>query len=249
ESALPREGKVSFASCTQGLAGLAIAGPRSRELLARLTRAPVDAGAFRFMDIRDLPVGLARALVARVSYTGDLGYELWCEPGVQLHLLDALMAAGQDLGLRPFGSRALNALRLEKGYGSWAREYRPIYGPLEAGLSRFVAYDKPADFVGKDAALAERASGGARRIGTFIVETRRTDVIGDEPIWFDGRVCGWVTSGGYAHASGVSVAVGYVDKAFAGQDGPWEIEILGERFPARWQRVPLFDPDGRRLRG
>ena len=249
EAALPREGKVAFASCTQGLAGLAIAGPRSRELLARLTRAPVDAEAFRFMDIRDLPVGLARALVARVSYTGDLGYELWCEPGVQLHLLDALIAAGQDLGLKPFGSRALNALRLEKGYGSWAREYRPIYGPLEAGLSRFVAYDKPAEFVGKGAALAERASGGTRRIGTFIVETRRTDVIGDEPIWFDGHVCGWVTSGGYAHTSGVSVAVGYVDKAFAGQDGPWEIEILGERFPARWQRVPLFDPDGRRLRG
>ena len=185
----------------------------------------------------------------RVSYTGDLGYELWCEPSSQVHLFDTLMNAGADLGIRLFGSRALNALRLEKSYGSWAREYRPIYSPLEAGLERFVALGKPADFIGKAAATLEAAEGGHRRLRTFIVETDTTDVIGDEPIWHGDTVCGWVTSGGYAHASALSVAVGYVAKELADSDGPWSIEILGQRRRARLQRTPLFDADGKRLHG
>jgi dimethylglycine dehydrogenase len=230
------------------MAGLAIAGPRARELLGRVTVADVSNAAFRFMDIRPLPIGLATALVGRVSYTGDLGYEIWCDPLVQLHLFDVLMDAGRDLGLRPIGSRALNSLRLEKGYGSWAREYRPVYGPLEAGLDRFVAMDKSTAFIGQDAARRERAEGGTRRLRVFIVDAGRSDVIGDEPIWHGDRVHGWVTSGGYAHAAGVSVALGYVDKDIAESDGPWSIEILGERFPARMQRIPLFDPEGRRQR-
>ena len=246
---LPEDGSVHLTSETATMAGLAIAGPLSRELLARLTHEPVDNASFRFMDIRRMAVGMATALVGRVSYTGDLGYELWCSPGHQLHLFEAIEAAGADLGLRFFGSRALNSLRVEKAYGSWAREYRPVYGPLEAGLERFVAYDKPAAFIGQAAAREELVTGGKRRLRTFIVDTQRTDVIGDEPVWHGEKVCGWITSGGYAHASGVSVALGYVDKELADSDGPWSIEILGERFPARLQRVPLFDADGKRQRG
>lgn len=242
---LPTDGSVQVVSETAALAGLAIAGPRSRELLSRLTHESVDNAAFRFMDIRRMAIGMATALVGRVSYTGDLGYELWCSPGHQLHLFAAIEAAGADLGLRLFGSRALNSLRLEKAYGSWAREYRPVYGPLEAGLERFVAHDKPAAFIGQAAAREELATGGKRRLRTFLVETQRTDVIGDEPVWHGERVCGWITSGGYAHGSGVSVALGYVDKDLAESDGPWSIEILGRRFPAQLQRVPLFDPDGK----
>jgi dimethylglycine dehydrogenase len=214
-----------------------------------VTAADVANEAFRFMDIRRLAIGMAAALVGRVSYTGDLGYELWCEPEYQLHLFEALRAAGSDLGLRLVGSRALNSLRLEKSYGSWAREYRPIYGPLEAGLDRFVAFDKATPFIGQEAARQEQANGGTRRLRTFVVDTARTDVIGDETIWFGEQVRGWVTSGGYAHGCGVSVALGYVDKDIAESDGPWSIEILGERFGARMQRVPLFDPAGQRQRG
>lgn len=246
---LPEDGSVQVTSETATMAGLAIAGPRSRELLARITHEPVDNAAFRFMDIRRMAVGMATALVGRVSYTGDLGYELWCSPGHQLHLFEAIEAAGADLGLRFFGSRALNSLRVEKAYGSWAREYRPVYGPLEAGLDRFVAYDKPAAFIGQAAAREELVTGGKRRLRTFIVDTQRTDVIGDEPVWHGEKVCGWITSGGYAHASGVSVALGYVEKELADSEGPWSIEILGQRFPARLQRVPLFDADGKRQRG
>lgn len=249
EQHLPTDGTVEVQSRTNALAGLAIAGPRARELLGRVTTADVANEAFRFMDIRRLPIGMASALVGRVSYTGDLGYEIWCESEYQLHLFETLMNAGKDLGVRPFGSRALNSLRLEKSYGSWAREYRPIYGPLEAGLDRFVALDKATPFIGQEAAQQEQANGGTRRLRTFIVDTTRTDVIGDEPIWFSDQVRGWVTSGGFAHGSGLSLALGYVDKDIAECDGPWSIEILGARFPARMQRVPLFDSAGQRQRG
>jgi dimethylglycine dehydrogenase len=158
------------------------------------------------------------------------------------------MEAGAEFDIRLFGLRALNALRLDKSYGSWAREYRPLYGPLDAGLGRFVAVSKEADFIGKDAARKEKAEGGALRLRTFIIEARDADVIGDEPIYHSGAVCGWVTSGGYAHASGVSVAVGYVPKAIADEASGWSIELLGEMLPARLQLQPLFDADGSHMR-
>lgn len=247
-SQLPSDSTVSLTAHGGAMVGLALAGPRSREVLAAVTHADVSAQSFKFMDIRRLPIGLANAWVGRVSYTGDLGYEIWCEPQYQNHILSALQQAGQAHGLRLFGSRALNALRLEKSYGSWAREYRPIYGPEEAGLGRFVALNKQADFIGKAAAQEEQRSGGKLRLRTFVIETERADVIGDEPIWLDGQVRGWVTSGGFAHASGVSVAMGYVAREVADAIGPWAIELLGKKCPAKLQLTPLFDPQGQRMR-
>src|SRR5690606_3139110 len=148
-----------------------------------------------------------------------------------------------------FGSRALNALRLEKNYGSWGREYRPIYDPVEAGLDRFVAYSKPVDFIGKTVALQTRTSGGKLRLRSFVVDAHDADVIGDEPIWFRGEVRGWVTSGGYAHNAGRSVALGYVPKEIADEVEGFEIEILGKRHKARLQASPLFDANLERMRG
>ncbi len=192
---------------------------------------------------------MASALVGRVSYTGDLGYEIWCHPSNLVHVFEALLSAGAEFDIRLFGTRALNALRLQKAYGSWAREYRPIYSPLEAGLDRFVALDKAAQFIGKQAAQREQETGGRLRLRCFVVATDDADVIGDVPIWRDGAVCGWVTSGGFAHDSNVSVALGYVPKEIADESEGWMIEILGERYPARLQRRALFDPDGKRLTG
>jgi len=246
---LPEDGSVTLTAHATSLAGLAIAGPRARDLLSRVTSADVSAGAFRLMDARRLPIGLTSALVGRVSYTGDLGYELWCDPAYQVHLFDTLMAAGADLGIRLFGSRALNAMRLEKAYGSWAREYRPIYSPIEAGLDRFVAFDKEAPFIGREAARKEQASGARMRLRCFVAEVETADVIGDEPIWHGETVRGWVTSGGFAHNAGVSVAMGYVHREVADESGPWSIEILGRRYPAHLQPQPLFDPEGTRMRG
>jgi dimethylglycine dehydrogenase len=250
EQHLPGDGSVSLSAHATSLTGLAIAGPRSRELLSRVTKADVSAQAFRHMDVRRLPIGLTSALVGRVSYTGDLGYEFWCDPGDQLHLFETLLAGGAALGLRLFGSRALNSLRLEKAYGSWAREYRPIYSPVEAGLERFVALDKPTGFIGRDAARAAHRDGGRYRLRCFVVDVDRADVIGDEPVWHGESVRGWVTSGGYAHNAGASVAMAYVDKEIAADESAaWTVEILGQRQSARLQLLPLFDPDGSRMRG
>ena len=249
EKHLPGDESVNIEARGLSLVGIAIAGPKARKLLETVTRANVSNTAFPFMAIRRMDIGMAPCLVSRVSYTGDLGYEIWMAPEYQRHIYERLMSAGEEFGIGLFGSRALNALRLEKNYGSWAREYRPIYGPLEAGLDRFVAYGKEADFVGKAAALAEREQGGRLRLRSFVVDAVDADVIGDEAIWFDGAVRGWVTSGGYAHHSGKSVAMGYVPREIADAETGFEIELLGRRLPARIQATPLFDANFERMRG
>jgi len=249
EAHLPKDDSVQIEALGQKLTGLAIAGPKAREVLAKVTRADVSNAAFPFMAVARMDIGMAPCLVGRVSYTGDLGYEIWVAPEYQRAAYHALTAAGAEFGIGLFGSRALNALRLEKNYGSWGREYRPIYGPLEAGLDRFVAYGKEADFIGKAAALAERKQGGKLRLRAFIVDADDADVIGDEPIWFGGAVRGWVTSGGYAHHSKKSVAIGYVPKEIADESDGFEIELLGKRLAARIQAAPLFDVNFERMRG
>ena len=245
---LPDDASVKIAAHGAGLTGLSIAGPNARSVLAQLADADVSADAFRFMDIRRMTLGMAPALVGRVTFTGDLGYEIWVAPEYQRRLFTALIEAGEPFGIRPFGLRALNALRLEKNFGGWAREYRPVYTADEAGLGRFVALTKDADFIGKQAAQAHRDDGGKLRLCTFVVESKDADVIGDEPIWMNGDVVGWVTSGGYAHNAGKSVAMGYVPKELADTDDGWRIELLGEMLPAALQRQPLFDANGSRMR-
>jgi dimethylglycine dehydrogenase len=204
---------------------------------------------FRFMEMKQVSVGLVECLVGRVSYTGDLGYEIWMEAENQRSVFQTLMQEGESLGIGLFGLRALNSLRLEKNFGSWAREFRPIYGPMEAGLNPFVAYDKEADFIGKEIARKEKEEGGNLRLRTFVVDAKDADVIGDEPIWHGGEVKGWVTSGGFAHGSGVSMAMGYVPREIADQTSGWEIEILNERCSCKLQPKPLFDPEAKIMRG
>lgn len=249
ERHLPEDGSVRAEALGLGKVGLSIAGPEARRVLEKVTRADVSNGAFPFMAIRRMDVAMAPCLVGRVSYTGDLGFELWMAPEYQRQVLDALLGAGEAFGVGLFGARALNSLRLEKGYGSWAREFRPIYGPLEAGLDRFVAYDKAADFIGKEAALAEKRDGGKLRLCSFAVDAIDADVIGDEPIWHRGAVKGWVTSGGYAHHCAMSLAMGYLPKEIAAETDGFEIEFLGRRHAARRLGGVLFDPDFARMRG
>lgn len=248
---LPAEGGVVVRALGLSLAGLSIAGPKARDVLAKVTDDDVSPGAFRFLDFRPrMQVGLVEAMVGRISFTGDLGYEIWLQAEHQVALFEALWEAGQEFGIRPFGSRALLSLAREKGFGTWAREFRPIYGPFEAGLGRFVDLGK-CDFIGRDAAAEEQRRGPALvRVG-FTVEANTADAIGDEAIWRDGEVVGWVTSGGYCHVAARSYATGYVRApALAAAAGAaWEIEILGDRRRAALQTEPLFDPQGARLRG
>jgi dimethylglycine dehydrogenase len=200
ERQLPPSG-VTVRPCAMEYVGLSVAGPQSRALLSSLVDHDLSTAAFPFMSFATMDVGMVPALVGRVSFTGDLGYEIWVTTDYQRALYDLLWSAGQKHGIRNFGGRALNALRLEKSFGSWAREFRPIYGPYEAGLGRFIHLDKP-DFIGRAAAAAEKASGGERRLITLDVDAKDADAIGDEPIWHGDRVVGWVTSGGYGRERG-----------------------------------------------
>jgi dimethylglycine dehydrogenase len=240
----------------RSLCGLSIAGPKARDVLADLVDDDVSNEAFPFLDIREAWVGMAPAVIGRVTYTGDLGYELWMAVEVQPYVFDAVMAAGERFGIRLFGARALDSLRLEKNFGAWATEYRPIYTPHSAGMGWCVKPDK-GDFVGRDAVIEAMAAPAPHQLTFFSVDVGdaddAADVIGDEPIWLiapDGaeQVIGWVTSGGYAHHSQTSVAVGYVRREHVDQPGDLEIEILGVRRPARVLREPLLDPSGSRMR-
>ncbi len=240
---------VSLTAESLGLVGLSIAGPDARNVIQKLTTEDMSNDSFRFMAIREMQLGMVPAIVGRVSYTGDLGYEIWLKPEYQRRLFHDLMEAGAEYNISLFGSRALNALRLEKNYGSWAREYRPIYFAHESGLDRFIAFDKPAEFIGKQAAkTAQDNDEGAYRLCSFVIDAKDADVIGDEPISYQGTVCGWVTSGGYAHGASVSVAMGYVPKAYADDTQGWTVEVLGENISATMQKQPLFDSNMSRMR-
>ncbi len=265
---------VHYRSLGANLCGLALAGPASRDLLASVTTEDVGADAFALLDVAAVNIGSVPALLGRISFTGDLGYEIWVEPAYQVQLFDLLTAAGATHGLTLFGGHALNSLRLEKSYGAWATEYRPIYRPDEAGLGLFVKPDK-GEFIGREALLAARTVGATRALTAFTVDVATdvdhdeiADAVGDEPIFVDGVVVGSVTSGGYAHHVAASVALGYIDvdaaeaaaaSAAATADSAadstvhpepgFEIEILGSMRPAKRLRECLFDPTGMRLRG
>jgi dimethylglycine dehydrogenase len=226
--------------------GLSVAGPKSRELLQKLVRDDLSNEAFPFQTFRKLDIGMIPTLVGRVSFTGELGYEIWVRPEYQRALHTLLTEAGADIGLKPFGLRALLVMRLEKSFGTWAREYRPIYGPYEAGLGRFVDL-KRGGFIGAEAAANEKSGGGRMRLVAFAVEAVDADAIGDEPISHNGKVIGWVTSGGYGHSVGQSLAMGYIEREYEDRDS-FEIEIIGEKRPARRLAAPAYDPQGLRMR-
>ena len=247
EQTLPKDGSVKIEALGMKLIGLSIAGPNARALLQRLTDDDVSNEAFKFMDYREMEVATVKAQVNRVTYTGDLGYEIWVAPEYQRRLYESIQAAGADLGLKNFGMRALLCLRLEKNFGTWYREFRPIYGPFEAGLDRFIKLDKP-DFIGKPAALKEKQDGPKRQRVFMVVDALDADVMGDEPIWVDGKVAGWVTSGGFGHYVNQSLAQGYLPTELVKPGVQLEIEILGERRPARLQMDPPFDPEAKRMR-
>jgi dimethylglycine dehydrogenase len=246
ERHMPAAG-VSVRPCAMQYVGLSIAGPNSRALLQSLVRDDLSTAAFPFMSFRRMEIGMVPGLVGRVSFTGDLGYEIWVTTDYQRALYDLLVKAGREYGLKLFGGRALNSMRIEKSFGSWAREYRPIYGPFEAGLNRFVDFKK-GEFIGRSAALEEKDSGGALRLVTFKVAATDADALGDEPIWHDGKTVGWVTSGAFGHRVNHSLALGYVPAALAQATAGFEIEIIGERHKAERLTGAAYDPSGRRMR-
>jgi dimethylglycine dehydrogenase len=201
------------------------------------------------MDVRKLTVGMVDCIVQRVSYTGDLGYEIYCDLPSQRALWDVLWAAGQPLGMKPFGMRAMMSLRLDKSFGSWLSEFSPDYTAAETGLDRFISFKKNSDFIGRAAAEAQKAQGPSRKLCTFEVAAEDADVNAYEPIWVGDEVVGFCTSGGYSHYAGKSIAIGFLPVDMIAADIDAEIEILGSRRKAKLLSEVLFDADGSRMRG
>ncbi|MBV9345960.1 MAG: GcvT family protein [Gammaproteobacteria bacterium] len=238
---------VAVRSAASTLGGLSIAGPRARELLQRLVRIDLSAEAFRLFRVTETAVGLVPAVLSRAGFTGELGYEVWTTPDYLLTLYEEVLAAGADLGLTHFGGRALSSLRLEKGYGSFNKDFRPDYTAAETGLDRFIDFEK-GEFTGRAAALAERATGARRRFVVLEVEDADAEVVGYESILKEGAAVGYVTSGAYGHCIDRSLAAGYVPAALAREGEHFEIDILGTMRRATVRLEPLYDPRGLRLR-
>ena len=239
---------VFVRSAASTLCGVSLAGPRSRELLQRLTRIDLSAAAFRLFRVAETAVGLAPVILTRAGFTGELSYEMWTTPDYFATLYDELRDAGAGLGLIHFGGRALSSLRLEKAYGSFNKDFRPDYTPGETGLDRYIDFNKP-DFTGRAAAIAERDAGPRRRFVVMEVADADAEVVGYESIMQEGAAVGYVTSGAYGHCVGKSLAAGYVPAALARDGARFEIDILGEMRAATVRLEPLYDPKGLRLRG
>jgi dimethylglycine dehydrogenase len=238
---------LTVSNRTEETGGVAIFGPRSRELLAQLGRGDVSDAGLPFMTFRHMDVAGAPALVARLSVTGELGYEIYVPAMYLAPLYDRIRAAGAPCGLCGVGAYALNSLRLEKGYGYWSREFSRDYTPVMSGLSRFVDYEKP-DFVGRDAALRDRDLPPARRLVLLEVDALDAEASFYEPVSRGEELAGFVTSGGYGHCAGRSLAMAYVDASVIAGGEPLEVSIIGDRRRCRVLDSPPVDPQGRRLR-
>jgi dimethylglycine dehydrogenase len=244
---LPADG-VTIRNRSDELGGFSLVGPRSREILQRISGEKLDNASFSFMSVRDADVGFAPATVGRLSVTGELGYEVVVPTSYVPTLYERLHEAGADLGLRDFGVYALMSMRLEKSFGIWSREFSRDYTALESGMNRFVSYDKP-DFVGRDAALREReANSPKRRLVTISVDAVDADCFGYEPIWQGDKMVGFTTSGGYGHCSNTSLAMGYISDSSVDHNTPLEVHVLGDRRPAKVLEKCVVDPEGKRLR-
>lgn len=247
---LPEGSPIRFETLSLSMVGLTVAGPRSRDVLQKLTDTSLATKDFPFMSFRRVNIGMAPVWLSRMTYTGDLGYEIWIAPEYQRYLFDLIWDAGKEFDMRLFGFRALITMRLEKNFGTWYREFRPIYTPLESGMERAMKFDH--EFIGRAAVEAEMKTGPARKLVMFRVDVDKdkpADVLGDEPVFHNGEVVGWITSGGYAHYSGVSLALGYIPAALAAEGTTgFEIEIIGNMRPAHLQLEPVLDPSGSRMR-
>jgi dimethylglycine dehydrogenase len=245
-SQLPPTG-VTLRNLTDDRMGFAISGPASRSILAALTTEDVSGAAFPFLTVRPMRVGSSEAIVGRISLTGELGYEVVVPTSRHRPLYEDLRDAGRDHGLRLVGDRALDSLRLEKGYGIWSAEYRQDVTPAMSGLDRFVAFDK-GPFIGREAALRERGLGATRRLVLLEVDATDADAAKEDGVWLDGRLVGAVTSGAYGHHVGASLALAYVDRDLREAHPELLIDVGGEPRPARILPAIPYDPSGSRLR-
>ena len=231
---------VTLQNISDQRTGFQIAGPKAAEVLQSCTT--VNVAEIKFLDVIELMVGSTACLAQQVSYTGDHGFELYCDPMAQRTLWDRLWEAGKPHGMTPFGMRAMMSLRLDRFFGSWLSEFSPDYTAAETGLDRFISFRKPVDFIGRSAAEAERLTTPERQLVIFEVDALVADVVAYEPVFINGTVQGFCTSGGYSHHVEKSIAFALVPRAAVTDDLQAEIEILGQLRPAKRLLEPLLLP-------
>jgi len=249
---IPEDAWCVLTDVTEAYVMLNIQGPRSRELLQSLSGEDFSSAGFPFGTFREVCFGYQRALALRLTYVGELGWELYIPTAFALPVYDALVAAGAQHGLRHCGYHTLNSLRIEKAFREWAHDIGPDDSPLEAGLAFACAWDKPDGFIGRDALLPKRGSLPRRRLVQFLLGDPQVMAYHNEPIYRDGVRVGMVTSAMYGHTLGATVALGYVEHPDGVtvefiEGGRFEIDVGSQRVAARASLVPLYDPKRSRV--
>jgi len=247
----PTDGSVVIENVTSAWGVLAIAGPRSRQILAELTDDDLSGAGFPFMAVREIHLGPVPVRAIRITYTGELGWELHHPIEYSRTLYEILIEAGAPSGLADVGYRALDSLRLEKGYRLWGVDITPQYTPLEAGLERFVRLDK-GDFIGRDALIRQAAEGVRQRLVTVRIDLDPADDLfprGGEPVHAGGQLVGYLRAAHPGHAVGMTLGLAYLPVELAAPGTPLEVDILGASRPGRVIETPAWDPHGLRMRG
>ena len=234
---------VKYSNRSDDFHGLAITGPRSRDLLQKIVREDVSNDAFKFRDTKKLFVAGVPAVVNRISFTGELGYEIYVAPHFQLKLYEEIESAGKEFNVKPFGSRALMSMRLEKNWGAWTLDYRPDFTAKESGLDVFINWEK--DFIGKESAMNDDSN---LKLTSLIVKTNDIDVTNNESVMKENKSIGYITSGGYAHHVGQSIAFSYLDKEDINSGKNIQVEINGDMYDSIIINEPLYDPSGKKMR-
>jgi len=250
---IPDDAHCFLTDVTAAYAGLNVQGPKARDLLAKVTSADLSNEAFPFGASRQIELGYATVRASRISYVGELGWELSIPTDMALHVWETIVEAGADFGLAHVGMHAMNSLRIEKAYRHWGDDIADEDTPLEAGLGFAVKFDKPGGFIGRDALLAQKEEGLTRRLVQFRLTDPEPLLYHNEPILRDGDICGYVTSAMYGHTLGGAVGLGYVanpdgvDADYV-KAGTYEIEVACERFAAEASLRPMYDPKGERMK-
>lgn len=247
ESHLPKDGTVRIENRSDSISMLAVAGPKAAELVERLVGKTAIDAAKPLLSVTNVEAGVVPVMMARMSLTGEYGFELYCESTYVRALYQQLFENGKDLGLREYGVWALLSMRLEKGFGIWSREFAPEYTPFQNDLGHFVDLAKP-DFIGRDEALKAKDAAPTHKLVMLEVSATDADASGFEPIWIGEKVVGFTTSGGYGHTVKKSLALGYIETDSIGADMEYEVHVLGERRPAKLLSQVPYDPTGARMR-
>ena len=234
---------LSYKNRSDDFHGLSISGPKSRDLLQKIVREDISNSNLKFRDSRRMFVAGVPAVINRISFTGELGYEIYVAPHFQIKLFEEIMEAGKEFNIKPFGSRALMSMRLEKNWGAWTLDYRPDFTAKETGLDKFINWNK--EFIGKESAEKDICQ---NKLVPLMVETNEIDVTYNEAVMKGDKSIGYITSGGFAHFVNKSVAFSYLNTKELNSEKGIQVEINGDLFNCAIIKEPLYDPSGQKMR-